>query len=120
MRRSSLILYEALALVVVVVTGIDIWWSVALVESLPENELNPIARYVISLGDWMDGEYLLPHSGVALLCAAKVLGTWLTLSICRFLVRRWPRVGWPCLIALAIVQLLLAWFLFYGHVLLVA
>jgi hypothetical protein len=120
MKRSSWIVYESLALIIVLVTGIDIWWSVALVESLPENELNPIARYVISLGDWMDGDYVLPHSGVALLCAAKVVGTWLTLFVCRFLVRRWPRVGWPCLIALTASQLLLAWFLFYGHVLLAA
>ena len=49
MKRSSWIVYEAMAFIVVVVTGIDIWWSVALVESLPANELNPVARYVISL-----------------------------------------------------------------------
>ena len=118
MKRSSWIVYESLALIIVLVTGIDIWWSIALVESLPSDELNPIARYIISLGRFVDEGQLFPNAGVALLCSAKVLGTWLTLSVCRFLVRRWPRVGWPCLVALTVSQLFLLWFLYYGDLLL--
>jgi hypothetical protein len=116
MKRTAWWAYEFLALLVIGVTGIDIWWSVALVETLPQNELNPVARWIIGLVDFVDGRYMLPHSGVALLCALKVLGTWVALSVCRYLVRKWPRVGWPALIGLAVLQLLLAWFLFFGHV----
>lgn len=113
MTKQAWIVYEALILLVALGTAVDIFWSVVTVEHLYKQELNPIARWVIRFGDnW--SVKALPHQGVALLCCAKVLGTWAVLRICQCLIKHHPRFGWPILSTIALFQVALVLFLFLG------
>lgn len=112
MKRAQLILYECLALVVVLVTGLDVWWSIALADTLLQNELNPIARWVLIWGQGGNGFVpVSSYAGVAWLCAFKCVTTWIVLSVCRYLVREWPKIGWAVLSGVTAFQLWLVWFL---------
>lgn len=113
MKRTAIALYEALAFIVVLVTGIDVWWSVALADTLLENELNPLARQILIWGQKGNGPAPVSnYAGVAWLCALKCISTWVVLSVCRFLVREFPKVGWFVLLGVTLFQLWLVWFLF--------
>jgi len=109
MKRREVVVFECLALVIILVTGLDIWWSIALSDGLIDNELNPVARWILVVGDRSYG--LSPYSGVAWLCALKCVTTWICLSICRFMVRVYPKIGWPVLCGLFAFFVWLAWFL---------
>ena len=116
MTRKCFVWYEVLAITVALGTAVDIFWSIVMVDKLYEQELNPIARWVICLGDKQCFFGLsLPHTGVALLCFTKVLATWIVLLICKYVILKHPRFGWPILASLALFQLGLAYFLcFHG------
>jgi hypothetical protein len=114
MTRKAWITYEVLVLIIALGTAIDIFWSIVTVEHLIKQELNPIARWVIRFGDNLRVASALPYQGVALLCCAKVLGTWAVLRICQYATKHHPRFGWPILSTVAAFQLLLILFLFLG------
>ena len=71
MKRTSWMIYECLALVIVLITGIDVWWSIALADTLYQNELNPIACWVLAAGQ--PESSVSSYAGVAWLCALKVV-----------------------------------------------
>jgi hypothetical protein len=112
MKRTSWMIYECLALVIVLITGIDVWWSIALADTLYQNELNPIACWVLAAGQ--PESSVSSYAGVAWLCALKCVSTWVVLSICRHLVRRRPSVGWSVLFGVTAFQLWLVWFIFHA------
>ena len=91
---------------IVFVTAVDIFWSVCLTDTLLEYEENPIAAYIIEVGD------VLTASGVALLCGMKVISTFLVVAIGRMIYRWCPNIGASAVVGVAIFQL---WLLYYLH-----
>lgn len=121
LRFHSLIA-ELSALLIVLGTAIDIFWSVALVETLAENELNPIAKEIILGGNeffsnGLSNSWKTPFYGVGLLCAIKVMTTWFTLRVCRIIYQKRPNLGLIAFGGIALFQIGLVLFLLYGHVL---
>jgi hypothetical protein len=93
---------------IVFVTAVDIFWSVCLTDTLLECEENPVAAYVIELGD------RLTTSGVALLCGMKVISTFLVVAICRMLYRRRSDIGVAVIVGVAVLQLWVLCYLYSG------
>ena len=91
---------------IVFVTAVDIFWSVCLTDTLLECEENPIAAYIIEVGN------VLTASGVALLCGMKVVSTFIVVAIGRMLYRQCPRIGTATVTGVAVFQL---WLLYYLH-----
>ena len=91
---------------IVLVSAVDIFWSVYLAETLLQHEENPIAVKVILAGDHAG------INGVALLCGLKVIGTFVVLGICRWIYARSRRIGVPVVLGLAMFQF---WLLYYLH-----
>ena len=100
-------------------TAIDIFWSVALAESLFSNELNPVAKWLIGWGNkvFNDGKLSLGefHFGVATLCFVKVITTCFALRICRFIAGKNLKWGLAVYGSIATFQIGLILFLFFGH-----
>tara|TARA_R100000008_G_scaffold19888_1_gene10258 strand:- start:155 stop:487 length:333 start_codon:yes stop_codon:yes gene_type:complete len=105
------ILFEVCLAVIVLVTAIDIFWSIYLSESLLLNEENPLAKWIIRCGN------ALEINGVALLCALKVVGTFTVLTVCRAIYLRKPRWAWPVVIGVTSFQIWLFAYLHFGHLL---
>ena len=93
---------------IVLVAAVDIFWSISLEEILLEHEENPIAAYVVEIGD------SITASGVALLCGMKVVSTFLVVAIGRTIYRRNPKVGAAAVGGVAVFQLWLLYYLFFG------
>ena len=93
---------------IVFVTAVDIFWSVCLTDTLLEHEENPVAAYVIEIGN------TLTTSGVALLCGMKVISTFLVVSICRMLYRRCSDIGVAVIVGVAVLQLWVLCYLYSG------
>lgn len=80
---------------VVVVAGVDSWFT--LVDSdVAEVELNPLALWLIRSG------------GVELLVSCKVAGTGFVVWIVASMRPGWPRAARSCLVAVAVVQAIVA------------
>ena len=80
---------------VVGVAGVDSWFT--LVDSdVGQVELNPLALSLIRSG------------GVELLVSCKVAGTGLVVWIVASMRPGWPRAAWSCLVAVAVVQAVVA------------
>lgn len=114
MTKREWILYELLIGLIALGTAVDIFWTVITLEHIFDQELNPLAKGVIWYGDNKLDLWGLPYVGVALLCCLKVLGTWLVIRICHYLVNHRPRLGWPALGTVAVFQLWLMFYLFFG------
>tara|TARA_B100000745_G_scaffold249676_2_gene171741 strand:+ start:1199 stop:1549 length:351 start_codon:yes stop_codon:yes gene_type:complete len=93
---------------IVLVAAVDIFWSISLEEILLEHEENPIAAYVVEVGN------SITASGVAFLCGVKVVSTFLVVVIGRIVYRRNPRVGVMAVGGVAAFQLWLLYYLFFG------
>ena len=91
---------------IVLVSAVDIFWSVYLSDTLLEHEENPVAVRVIIAGDYAG------INGVALLCGLKGIGTFVVLGICRWICARSRRIGVPVVLGVAVFQL---WLLYYLH-----
>lgn len=111
LTKKEIALKQTLFSVIVFGTAVDVFWSVVVVETLRQHELNPFARWLIFRGDV--GFPTLPHSGVALLCALKVMGTWHVLQLIDLLMHYKPHIGWSVASGLAVFMLYLIWFLFF-------
>jgi len=107
--KKEIAVKQTLFSIIVFGTAVDVFWSVVVAETLRQNELNPFARWLIFRGD--AGFPTLPHSGVALLCALKVMGTWYVLQLIDLLMHYRPRIAWSVASGLAVFMLYLAWFL---------
>jgi hypothetical protein len=103
--------FEVCLAVIVLVTAIDIFWSVYLSDDLLDNEKNPLARLVILLGNKMN------MHGVGLLCALKVMGAFFVVGACRWIYKKSERVAWPVVIGVTLFQAGLFFYLHYGHLL---
>ena len=101
-------LYEILSAVIVLGTSVDIFWSVALSSNLPQGELNPLARWVITNGDSFSSAV---QFGVGLLCGIKVVSTWIVLGVCKYMTCVKPKWALIILTTLALFQVWLMWFL---------
>ena len=93
---------------IVLVAAVDIFWSISLEDMLLEHEENPIAAYVIEVGN------SITASGVAFLCGVKVVSTFLVVVISRLVYRRNPRVGAMAVAGVAAFQLWLLYYLYFG------
>jgi len=93
---------------IVLVAAIDIFWSISLEDILLEHEENPIAAYVIEVGN------SITASGVAFLCGVKVVSTFLVVVIGRIIYRRNPKVGAMAVAGVAAFQLWLLYYLYFG------
>ena len=93
---------------IVLVSAIDIFWSVSLEDTLLEYEENPIAAYVIEVGN------SITASGVAFLCGVKVVSTFLVVVIGSIIYRRNPKVGSVAVVSIASFQLWLLYYLYFG------
>ena len=106
---KKVVLFELCLAVIVFVTAVDIFWSIYLSKDLLTNEQNPIAKWIISLGDRLD------LNGVAVLCSLKVVGTFLVLFICRTIYERKYKWAIPVAGGVAAFQLWLFGYLHFGH-----
>ena len=104
-------IFEACLAVIAFVTAVDIFWSIYLSESLLLHEQNPAARWVIYWGNKLE------INGIALLCALKVIGTFIVLSVCRMIYERKPRWAWPVVGGVTAFQIWLFLYLHFGHLL---
>lgn len=116
---SSMLFMEFAAVAIMLGTAIDIFWSVALADTLFGNELNPIAKKLIGWGNevFTSGR-LNPdgfHFGVATLCFVKVMATGLALRVCRFVSNVNLKWGLAVYGGTALFQIGLVLFLFFGH-----
>ena len=102
-KKSNIIIYEVCAYIILLGTAYDIFWCVLTTETLARNELNPIARWIIKIGD----QHYLKNMGVALLCLLKVIMTWKVIWICKYLIWSKPKIGIVCIIAVAVFQIIL-------------
>ena len=93
---------------IVLVTAVDIFWSISLTDTLLEYEENPIAAYVIEIGN------VITASGVAFLCGVKVISVFLVVAISRTIYRRSPRIGAAAVVGVAACQLWLLYYLYFG------
>jgi hypothetical protein len=92
---------------IVVATAIDIFWSIGLQDSLLENEKNPVAAAIIIAGENVG------INGVALLCALKVVTTFIVITVCRMLYKRSKKIGIPVTVGVTLFQLSLVFYLNY-------
>ncbi len=97
----------ALLAFVTFVQAYDMYWAIKLQESLYQNELNPIGRWLIAADD----------GDVSLFMAAKLISTVLVLSLASFLCIKNYRIGLITCCALSAFQGFLLWFLNYGDIL---
>ena len=116
---GSVIFMEFAAVAIMLGTAIDIFWSVALADTLFENELNPVAKWVIGWGNevFTSGR-LKPggfHFGVATLCFLKIMSTCFALRVCRYISGRNLKWGLAVYGGMALFQIGLVLFLFFGH-----
>jgi len=109
MGKKLIALREFLFSVIMLCTAVDVFWSIVVVDTLIYHELNPVASWIIFRGD--NGMATLPHSGVALLCGLKIIGTWLAIRCLNALMHYQPRVGWASTAGVAAFMVYLAWFL---------
>jgi len=93
---------------IVLVAAVDIFWSISLEDILLEHEENPIAAYVVEVGN------SVTTSGVAFLCGVKVVSTFLVVAIGRLVYRRNPKVGAMAVAGVAAFQLWLLYYLYFG------
>ena len=77
---------------VIVVAGVDAWFSLLDARHLAECEANPLALWLIEAG------------GVNLLVSGKVAGTAAVVHIVGSMRLRWPRAAWCGLWSVAAVQ----------------
>lgn len=105
-ERSSVWIEVCLACIVFA-TAVDIFWSISLQDSLLKNEKNPIAVAVIIAGENAG------INGVALLCALKVVTTFIVVGVCRILYKRSKKIGIPVTLGVALFQLGLVFYLNY-------
>lgn len=95
-------------MLIVLVAAVDIFWSISLEEILLEHEENPVAAYVVEIGN------SVTTSGVALLCGMKVVSTFLVVAIGRTIYRRNQKIGAAAVGGVAAFQLWLLYYLFFG------
>ena len=86
------------------VSAYDIYVSVALSEILPDNEENPIGRWLIE----KDG------GKIALFMGLKVAGTITALCILVLLYRFRENWAWLAIFTLSIIQLFVLWYMNYS------
>lgn len=116
MRKTNLFC-ELMIVLIVSVTGLDIYWSVMIGDSLYAHELNPVARWVISQGEIIGDNLYRPapgSQGVALLCALKSISTFVVVRICQLLVEERRIMGVLVLSGVAGFQIWLACFLVFS------
>ena len=92
---------------IVLSTAIDIFWSIYLQDTLLENEKNPVAAAIIIVGEEAG------INGVALLCALKVVTTFIVVGVCRVLYKRSKKIGIPVTVGVTLFQLGLVFYLNY-------
>jgi len=107
LRRADTV-FECCLLIIFMVTAVDIFWSVHTGPTLLEFEKNPLAIFIIKLGNSHD------INGIGLLCALKVLNTYLVIRLCQWI--RGVRSGWGWSVTLGVTafQLFVIWYLYYG------
>jgi hypothetical protein len=99
---------ECCLLVIFIATAVDIFWSIQTGTELLAFERNPIAAYVIKWGNRSN------INGVGLLCALKVLNTYLVVRLCSYLYKVRPRLGGCVTAGITACQLLVIWYLYFG------
>lgn len=104
-------IFEVCLAVIALVAAVDIFWSIYLSESLLLYEENPAARWVIRWGNRLEID------GVALLCALKVVGTFIVLFVCRVIYEHKPRWVWPVVGGVTAFQIWLFVYLHFGPLL---
>lgn len=107
MDKRLIPITAALLAFVAFVSAYDLYWSIALQDSLYECELNPIGCWLIEMDD----------GGVALFMAAKLMGTTIVIATTTAFCFTYFRFGFFVCCVLAVAQGALLWFLNYGHLL---
>ena len=99
----SFYLFAGLWLFVIFVSVLDGYLAVRYRHELHITERNPLGRWLIQRGG----------NQVWLLLAAKFAGTVIAATAVLLIHSRWPRWGMPIVIAMAVFQLWLLWFLLF-------
>ena len=69
---------------------------------------NPLAIFIIKLGNSHD------INGIGLLCALKVLNTYLVIRLCQWIRKVRSGWGWGATLGVTAFQLFVIWYLYYG------
>ena len=107
LRRAD-VAFEFCLFVILLVTSVDVFWSVHTAPTLLEFEKNPLAVYIIEWGNARE------INGIGLLCAFKVLNTYLVIRLCVWLRKVRSSWGWGSTIGVTLFQLFVIWYLYYG------
>ena len=107
-QRIANAVFEGCLFFIFLVTAVDIFWSVQTGPALLAFERNPLAIYVIKWGNSCG------MSGVALLCAIKVINTYFVIQLCRWLRKIRLSWGWGVTLGVTAFQLFVVWYLYFG------
>lgn len=100
---------EACLAFIVFVAAVDIFWCAYFdVDTLLENEQNPMAAALIVAGEKLDLD------GVAFFCALKVITTFTVVGVCRVLCARSAKIGGAVILGVTVFQLCLLYYLNFG------
>ena len=100
--------FECCLFIILMVTAVDVFWSVHTGPTLLEFEKNPLAIFIIKLGNSHD------INGIGLLCALKVLNTYLVIRLCQWMRKVRSHWGWGVTLGVTAFQLFVIWYLYYG------
>tara|TARA_Y100000310_G_C20491312_1_gene719355 strand:- start:440 stop:784 length:345 start_codon:yes stop_codon:yes gene_type:complete len=101
-------IFELCLFTIILVTAVDVFWSVHTGPTLLEFEQNPLAVYII---EWGNANHI---NGIGLLCAFKVLNTYIVVRACQWLLKMKPAWGWGATVGVTFFQLFVIWYLYYG------
>jgi uncharacterized membrane protein len=107
LRRADAV-FEFCLLIITAVTAVDIFWSVHTGPTLLEFEKNPLAVFIIKSGNSHN------INGIGLLCAFKVLNTYIVIRLCQRLRKVRSAWGWGATVGVTLFQLFVIWYLYYG------